>query len=74
MQVPFQVNKCTSVVLDGVKQAYSHSLAKMVRVVLVKIPNADLECLSSLACEISLTLLAAHQLTNFTNGLAIYRT
>ena len=42
----------------------------MVTVVLIKVPNADLECLSSLACVTNLTLLAAHQPTNFPNSLA----
>ena len=46
-----------------------HSLANMVTVVLITVPNADLECLSSLACVTNLTSLAAHQPTNFTNSL-----
>jgi len=47
-----------------------HSLAKMVTVVLVEVPNADLGCLSSLTCVTSLTLLAAHQPTDLTDSLA----
>jgi len=47
-----------------------HSLANMVTVVLITVPNADLECLSSLACVSNLTSLTAHQPTNFVNSLA----
>ena len=46
------------------------SLANIVIVVLITVPNADLECLSSLACVTNLTSLAAQQPTNFNNSLA----
>ncbi len=46
------------------------SLANMVTVVLITVPNADLECLSSLACVTKLTSLPAHQPTSFINSIA----